>query len=178
MLNKVASSTIFWVFGMTWSGIEPQSPGQLTNTLLIRPMENNSLLVTLFLNESELICLHTVKWSQVLLPNTYSFVWTQLNGFKYCYLTLVILFIKYSNCHVMAHGDEEVRLILSSRIEWEYQAVKKWPLGRNVGHTGDQMFALKWPQVTGHQKGKEREAKWLAGTPKRKWGSLPLSRSK
>ena len=26
--------------------------------------------------------------------------------------------------------------------------------------------------------GKEREAKWLAGTPKRKWGSLPLSGSK
>ena len=42
----------------------------------------------------------------------------------------------------MAHGDEEVGLILSSRIEWEYQAVKKWPLGRNVGHTEDQMFTL------------------------------------
>ena len=63
----------------------------------------------------------------------------------------------------MAHREEEVRLILSSRIELEYQAVKRWPLGRNVGHTGDQMFALKWPQVAGHRKGKEREAKWLAG---------------
>ena len=82
------------------------------------------------------------------------------------------------NCHMMAQGDEEVRLILSSRIELEYQAVKKWPLGRDVGHTGDQMFALKWPQVARHRKGKEREAKWLAGTPKRKWGSLPLSGSK
>ena len=40
------------------------------------------------------------------------------------------------------------------------------------------MFVLKWPQVAGHRKGKEREAKWLAGTPKRKWGSLPLSGSK
>ena len=85
---------------------------------------------------------------------------------------------KYTNCHVMAHGDEEVGLILSSRIEWEYQAVKKWPLGRNVGHTGDQMFALKWPQVAGHRKEKGREAKWLAGTPKRKWGSLPLRSKK
>ena len=66
---------------------------------------------------------------------------------------------------MIAYGDEEVRLILSSRIELEYKAVKKWPLGRNVGHTGDQMFALKWPQVAGHRKGKEREAKWLAGTP-------------
>ena len=34
----------------------------------------------------------------------------------------------------MAHGDEEVGLMLSSRIEWEYQAVKKWPLRKNVGH--------------------------------------------
>ena len=38
---------------------------------------------------------------------------------------------------MIAHGDEEVRLILSSRIELEYQAVKKWPLGENVGHRGD-----------------------------------------
>ena len=28
-----------------------------------------------------------------------------------------------------------------------------------------QMFALKWPWVAGHRKGKEKEAKWLAGTP-------------
>ena len=28
----------FWVFGMTWLGIEPQSSGPLENTLLIRPM--------------------------------------------------------------------------------------------------------------------------------------------
>ena len=42
-----------------------------------------------------------------------------------------------SYCHVIAHGDEEVRLILSSRIELEYQAVKKWPLRENVGHRRD-----------------------------------------
>ena len=38
MLSKLVSSIIIWVFGMTWPGIEPQSPGQLVNTLLIRPM--------------------------------------------------------------------------------------------------------------------------------------------
>ena len=37
VLSK-ASSTIFWVFGMTWPGIEPWSSGPLANTLLIRPM--------------------------------------------------------------------------------------------------------------------------------------------
>ena len=37
-----------------------------------------------------IICLHTLKWFQVLLSNTNSFICTQLNGFKYCYLTLII----------------------------------------------------------------------------------------
>ena len=31
--------TIFWVFGKTQPGIEPQSPGLLANTLTIMPME-------------------------------------------------------------------------------------------------------------------------------------------
>ena len=48
----------------------------------------NNLLV-ICLNEPELICLHTVKWFQVLLFNTiYSiqnhfFVYPPLNGFRY-----------------------------------------------------------------------------------------------
>ena len=42
----------------------------------------NSLLVISFLNELELICLHTVI----------AIVSPQLNGFNYCYETLIILF--------------------------------------------------------------------------------------
>ena len=38
MVIKAASSTIFWVFGMTRRGIEPRSPGPLANTLTIMPM--------------------------------------------------------------------------------------------------------------------------------------------
>ena len=34
MLNKAASSTNFWVFGMTGSEIEPRSPRPLVNTIL------------------------------------------------------------------------------------------------------------------------------------------------
>ena len=34
MLSKAASSTIFWVFGMTQPGIEPRSPGPLANSYL------------------------------------------------------------------------------------------------------------------------------------------------
>ena len=35
MLSKEASSTIFWVFVMTWPGIEPLSPRPLANILTI-----------------------------------------------------------------------------------------------------------------------------------------------
>ena len=35
MLSKEASSTIFWVFGMTRPGIKRRSPGLLANTLTI-----------------------------------------------------------------------------------------------------------------------------------------------
>ena len=41
-----------------------------------------------------------------------------------------------------------------------------------------QMFALKWPWVAGHRKGKEKWSQMIGGDPKRKWGSLPLSGSK
>ena len=66
------------------------------------------ILPRTFLNESDLICLHTVKWFQVLICNTYnpisyySFVCTQLNGFKYWYLTLIILF---HITHLFAHSE-------------------------------------------------------------------------
>ena len=43
-----------------------------------------------FLNKPELICLHTLKWFQVLLYNTNSFICTQINGFEYWCLTLVV----------------------------------------------------------------------------------------
>ena len=136
--------------------------------------DNNCILVTDFLSKMGIKTVphppyspDLTPWDFWLFPKVRLSLWDNWGDERGC-----------DKCHVIAHGDEEVRLILSSRIEWEYQAVKKWPLGRNVGHTGEQMFALKWPQVAGHRKGKEREAKWLAGTPKRKWGSLPLSGSK
>ena len=39
LLSMAASSTIFWVFGMTWLGIEPRSPGPLENTLTTMPID-------------------------------------------------------------------------------------------------------------------------------------------
>ena len=43
MLSKEASSTIFWVFGMTQPGIEPRSPGPLANTLTIMPKHEKAM---------------------------------------------------------------------------------------------------------------------------------------
>ena len=42
MLSKSASSSIFWDFGITQPGIEPQSPELLANTLPICPMAHKS----------------------------------------------------------------------------------------------------------------------------------------
>ena len=64
VLSKAASSTIFWVFGMTLPGIEPWSPGPLANTLLIRPM-TQLFLISLFF--------HTVLWIWIFFEYIYLF---------------------------------------------------------------------------------------------------------
>ena len=38
-------------------------------------------------NKQEFICLHTVKWFQILQSKINSSICSQLNGFKYSYLT-------------------------------------------------------------------------------------------
>ena len=43
VLSKVASSTIFWVFGITRPGIEPRPPRPLANPLHIRPIAQFTL---------------------------------------------------------------------------------------------------------------------------------------
>ena len=40
MISKEASSTIFWVFGMTRPGIEPRSPGPLANKFNVSYIQN------------------------------------------------------------------------------------------------------------------------------------------
>ena len=45
MLSKEASSTIFWVFSMTWSGIELWSPRPLANTLTIINAKSKDLMI-------------------------------------------------------------------------------------------------------------------------------------
>ena len=40
LLSKEASSTIFWAFSMTQTGIGPRSPRPMVNTLTIMPMSS------------------------------------------------------------------------------------------------------------------------------------------
>ena len=79
-------------------------------------------------------------------------------------------------CHVMAHGDEEVGMILPPPVELTLSSSQKVTVRKECGsrrcsHLSD----LGSPDIG---RGKKKEAKWLAGGPKRKWGSLPLSGSK
>ena len=58
---NAASSTIFWIFGMTQPGIEPWSPRPLANTLLIRPMARLLITKVILILVSTLSCLSFYK---------------------------------------------------------------------------------------------------------------------
>ena len=61
----------------------------------------SELLVGNILNISELICLPTVKWFQVVLSNSNKIIICfNLNGFRYCYLTLPT---QINISHLFAH---------------------------------------------------------------------------
>ena len=50
MLSKVASSTIFWVFGMTQLGIKLRSPRPLANTLTILPVSGIHIYIYIYIH--------------------------------------------------------------------------------------------------------------------------------
>ena len=98
MLSKEASSTIFWVFGMTRPGIEPRSPGPLANTLTTIPV-----VCMKHLKRVRDHLFHSVKWFQAFLSTNNNsikyqpFINTQLNRFKFSkhewfYFVLIISF--------------------------------------------------------------------------------------
>ena len=69
----------------------------------------------------------------------------------------------YIYCHVIAHGDEEVRLILSSRVELALSSSQKVTVRKECGsRRGDQVFALsdlRSPDI-GRRK-REKPNDWL-----------------
>ena len=64
-----------------------------------------------FLNEPELIHLHTDKWFQVLLSNMNNSICMQLNGFKYCYLLFSHSLNGFSYCNLI------IMIIPSKRLQ-------------------------------------------------------------
>ena len=80
VLSKEASSTSFWIFGMTRPGIEPNSPGSLANTLTIMSTKANCYIEPFFLTTryhtqikdrtSLFLWRHVLNWSS---PGSYMF---------------------------------------------------------------------------------------------------------
>ena len=76
----------------------------------------------------------------------------------------------------MAHGDEEVGMILPPPVELTLSSSQKVTVRRECGsrrcsHLSD----LGSPDIG---RGKRKWSQMIGGDPKRKWGSLPLSGSK
>ena len=76
------------------------TPLQRSSQCILQPQPTGQKYGNI-LNKPELICLHKVKWFQVLQSNTNSFIFTQLNGFKYSYLIQMILF---NITHLFVHS--------------------------------------------------------------------------
>ena len=93
---------------LSLSSLGPSFPPPLPVSREIAPKQRDSLTGANtngneynLLCHTKLICLHIVKWFQVLLPNTNIFICTHVNSCKDCYLTLVILF---NIIHSFAHS--------------------------------------------------------------------------
>ena len=72
MLSKEASSTIFWVFGMTRPGIEPNSPRAPVNTLTIMPMSGIGNILFSFTVNVQQICMISFPFCWTSFFNSYA----------------------------------------------------------------------------------------------------------
>ena len=82
IILNVKQVLFFWVFGMTWPGIEPQFPRPLVNTLTIMPM--GRLFIYIYIYIYIVILRQTVSLyhnSSVWLdmPDTWSWDWNPPN---------------------------------------------------------------------------------------------------
>ena len=106
----------------------------------------NSLLVISFLDELELICLHT----------SITIISTQLNGFNYCNLTLIILF---NINHLFEHNEVITNIAISQccilAFDPAKNAIPRWCTGRKWhilmavmrGHRVGGNWLMKWDEV-------------------------------
>ena len=73
---------------------------------------------------------------------------TQLNGLKYCYLTLIILFIKYSyqiqTCTQLYGFKSLIIIIPSKKLN-----ISIWALDRTL--IGTTTVGQSWPEINGNE---------------------------
>ena len=87
----------FWVFGMTRLGIEPQSPGPLANTLLIRQMARFVNIIFKFFT-----CLLVWFTTLCFVPSLQSYAWYNMYIYIYIYILVWILYI-YIHTYIYIH---------------------------------------------------------------------------
>ena len=112
MLSKVASSTTFWVFGMTRPGIEPRSPGPLANTNMYvfndflinfeKPKINRDIFITAerFILENKACFGLSSYW--IIIVHSWNLCWMS--------------FAKYLNCRPVGWGCRIHRLYLCREV--------------------------------------------------------------
>ena len=131
MQSNVASSTIFWVFGMTRPGVEPWSPGLFVNTLLIRTMAGNltlSLVYRLFFKKVLNLSCH---WFGYACTHTY-------NGGPH---SVMVIFIRNKHSNPSSNWTRillfHIMLILIEKYASNYSFSS---YGKIIGQTG--LFSL------------------------------------
>ena len=107
MLSKVASSTNFWVFGMTRPGIEPGSPGPLANTLLCNVYLGSILTISFYIPG---LRIHHSDLKTTLSNRVFKLIKIP------CWLTCI-------NC-----AGLYLNLSIKEEIHWQYYLVSKLKL--------------------------------------------------
>ena len=102
MLSKEVSSSIFWVFGMTWPEIEPWSPGPLVNNLSGRLGKNIVLMVRKINNTERLLNLALFLIRKLLNTHIFNsvFVFSKIRS-KQSHYPLFKLFLKTNTIYYL-----------------------------------------------------------------------------
>ena len=110
MIKKEVLSIIFWVFGMTRPGIEPQSPGLLANSLPTRLMLKNKRKKEIYLVRRKIYCRSVFRLKYFACIRV-SFIWA-------CMLDMI--FITGWNDKIVALKKTTLQLNFKSFIEKIY----------------------------------------------------------
>ena len=78
----------------------------------------------------------------------------------------------HCKCHVISHGDDRNKINTILPLEWTVATRQKVTVKKECRSQRGYQQVLVLSNLRSPDTGREeREAKWLAGAPKRKWGS-------